>query len=293
MIPLPSLDSLHSFSLFLSSVFVLSAISLYTLCVYIHPSLLGTPPPPMQYLLVTAHPDDECMFFAPTIRGLLTRYSGNNGGSNGAKVSLLCLSIGNHESLGPVRRKELVASCKELGIHENDVFVVDHPELQDNPKTLWSASLTSRMIEEYVQKLNIDCIITFDHGGVSGHLNHISIRNAISHYISTHPTPLPAYQLTTISIFRKYLFIFDFPITLLSHYYHHYFSSSPESTAASSTSSAQVPMSDRVLFLSTWRDVTVSQKAMQRHVSQYVWFRRLYIRFSRYMVLNELERIKS
>lgn len=36
-------------------------------------------------LLVIAHPDDECMFFAPTIIGLQER---------GIKVNILCLSTG-------------------------------------------------------------------------------------------------------------------------------------------------------------------------------------------------------
>ncbi len=41
-------------------------------------------------LLVTAHPDDECMFFSPTILGLL---------DSGAKVHLMCLSKGKCDIL--------------------------------------------------------------------------------------------------------------------------------------------------------------------------------------------------
>lgn len=41
-------------------------------------------------LLVIAHPDDECMFFAPTILNLL---------KEGYTVYLLCLSAGNLLSL--------------------------------------------------------------------------------------------------------------------------------------------------------------------------------------------------
>ena len=36
-------------------------------------------------LLVTAHPDDECMFFTPTVRALV---------SEGVPVHVLCLSTG-------------------------------------------------------------------------------------------------------------------------------------------------------------------------------------------------------
>jgi len=32
--------------------------------------------------------------------------------------------------------------------------------------------LVARVVEEYVQKWDIDAIITFDDGGVTGHINH-------------------------------------------------------------------------------------------------------------------------
>ena len=35
------------------------------------------------------------------------------------------------------------------------------------------------------------------------------------------------------------------------------------------------------------------QKAMQCHWSQYVWFRRLYVIFSRYMIMNTLKPISE
>lgn len=37
-----------------------------------------------------------------------------------------------------------------------------------------------------------------------------------------------------------------------------------------------------------WRDFKLVQEAMAQHKSQMVWFRRLYIRFSRYMIINTL-----
>ena len=72
-------------------------------------------------LLLTAHPDDECMFFAPTLLALQetlkpppTLYS-------------LCLSVGNADGLGDVRRHELAASLDVLGIGEGRRWVLDHP----------------------------------------------------------------------------------------------------------------------------------------------------------------------
>lgn len=67
-------------------------------------------------LLVTAHPDDEAMFFAPT---LLTLFE------LGVPVKLLCLSTGNAKGMGTVRSQELVNACKYLGIADKDIVIID------------------------------------------------------------------------------------------------------------------------------------------------------------------------
>lgn len=58
-------------------------------------------------LLLTAHPDDECMFFTPAIRKFI---------AEGFEVELLCLSTGDYYGKGVVRRQELERSAKVLGI---------------------------------------------------------------------------------------------------------------------------------------------------------------------------------
>ncbi|OXB59502.1 hypothetical protein ASZ78_004475 [Callipepla squamata] len=68
-------------------------------------------------LLVTAHPDDEAMFFAPTLLGL---------GRAGARLAVLCCSAGNYYNQGEIRKKELEQSCCLLGIPASSVTVVDH-----------------------------------------------------------------------------------------------------------------------------------------------------------------------
>jgi N-acetylglucosaminylphosphatidylinositol deacetylase len=67
-------------------------------------------------LLITAHPDDECMFFAPSIREFI---------SEGCCVDLLCLSSGNYDGLGPVRTAEVRKSAAILGIET--VLVINDP----------------------------------------------------------------------------------------------------------------------------------------------------------------------
>lgn len=67
-------------------------------------------------LILTAHPDDEAMFFAPTILGLR---------NHGWDVSGLCLSLGDAEGLGEVRREELRKSYEVLGVEEGRVDVMN------------------------------------------------------------------------------------------------------------------------------------------------------------------------
>jgi N-acetylglucosaminylphosphatidylinositol deacetylase len=71
--------------------------------------------------LLIAHPDDEAMFFAPTLLALTRPETGNH-------VKILCLSTGNADGLGGTRRRELVKSAMLLGLRqEDDVFVIDSP----------------------------------------------------------------------------------------------------------------------------------------------------------------------
>lgn len=71
--------------------------------------------------LLIAHPDDEAMFFAPTILALTQPDKGNH-------VKILCLSRGNAEGLGDTRKREMVKSALILGLQrEDDVAVYDSP----------------------------------------------------------------------------------------------------------------------------------------------------------------------
>lgn len=71
--------------------------------------------------LLIAHPDDEAMFFAPTVLALTRPETGNH-------VKILCLSSGDADGLGETRKKELVKSGMALGLRqEDDVFVVESP----------------------------------------------------------------------------------------------------------------------------------------------------------------------
>ncbi|CAG8581012.1 9145_t:CDS:2, partial [Acaulospora morrowiae] len=97
-------------------------------------------------LLLIAHPDDECMFFGPSLLELVPKN----------KIHVLCLSIGNESGLGEIRRKELEASCVTLGIDVENVSSLDHQSLQDGPNNSWDSNVISTILDDYVNKNDIN-----------------------------------------------------------------------------------------------------------------------------------------
>ena len=67
-------------------------------------------------LLVTSHPDDECMFFGPTILSLTKNPA--------VSLFLLCMSNGDYRREGQTRKGELYQACKVLGIQEDNITVL-------------------------------------------------------------------------------------------------------------------------------------------------------------------------
>lgn len=69
------------------------------------------------------------------------------------------------------------------------------------------------------------------------------------------------FTLDSVNLCRKYTFVFDLLLSMIVSSY---------------------------WCVLSWRDFCLVQQAMAEHHSQMVWFRRLYIIFSRYMVINSL-----
>ena len=68
--------------------------------------------------LLIAHPDDEAMFFGPTVLALADPDLGNH-------LKILCLSNGNAEGIGETRKAELVKSAQLLGLRGEDVLILN------------------------------------------------------------------------------------------------------------------------------------------------------------------------
>ncbi|KAL2258406.1 hypothetical protein VTK26DRAFT_8295 [Humicola hyalothermophila] len=239
------------------------------------PQLLGA----KNLLVVTAHPDDECLFFSPSILGILDRNKGVTGG-------LLVMSTGNNYGIGETRIQELPGSCAALGIHPQRCIAMDHPDLQDNPKVWWNTTLIESIVDEHVAKWDVDAIITFDDGGVSGHINHRAVSAAVSHYAATKPRAPVAFTLTTTSLLRKYTFLGDLPLTALP------FALRIAGALAYPSSTADPKDGGRALAANTWHRYLKTRNAFAQHASQYTWDRNLYMIMSRYVWFNDLKRVE-
>lgn len=233
-------------------------------------------------LLLIAHPDDEAMFFAPSILSL-TR---NN------HVKILCLSTGDADGLGETRRRELVKSALHLGLKsEDDVVVVDDQvDFRDSMSVTWEEGKVAGRLE----REGMDVLVTFDEGGVSGHPNHISLYHGARAFIrgllresTDGKCPVDLYTLTSINIVRKYAGMSDALTTMVNWFM--------------STKSEDTAHPESLIFMShlvggngaTWG---TAWKAMtEAHVSQMRWFRYGWICLSRYMVVNDLqlEKVKA
>ena len=92
--------------------------------------------PNERVLLVTAHPDDECFFFGPTLLGLSSQTDSlfSLTVSNGTSSLLVDRErhdvprpIGNNDGVGLSREPELRSSLAILGIPPERSFLLSHP----------------------------------------------------------------------------------------------------------------------------------------------------------------------
>lgn len=150
----------------------------------------------MAAAVVVAHPDDESLFFGPTVR-LLLRERGQQG------VFVLSLSSGNFDGLGPQRIREIVAACGVLGVPARNVTVIEHPQLQDGPQQHWPPEAVAWVVEDYCRRYGVTVVVTFDAWGVSGHPNHRAVHQGCAALRSLPAAPL-VWALETVTLWRKY-----------------------------------------------------------------------------------------
>jgi len=311
------------------------------------------------WLLITAHPDDESMFFIPTLRNLLCLdYKNDSNDSQKPNIHLLCLSNGDYRDVsdGPVRTKELYKACSLIGIDgskssgASSVVVLDDDRLKDGPNEVWNSDLIANTVLERLQtilsskqqqstqqkqQINVN-IITFDQGGVSGHPNHVDVFRGIKHLLdekchvvrgddeklmarlilkqqagtngqddkNNHTeVNLRVLALQTISnpLYKYFLWIFVelLPIFLIwlvqVLLYTIYlllggFLFSKKGNRSIRFSRMNTTSDGKHLRCRLFDPVLVWM-AMAAHSSQFVWYRRLSVLFSRYTYLNDLHEL--
>lgn len=125
-------------------------------------------------LLAIAHPDDEVMFFGPTILNLLR---------DGHSVYILCFSygereicilnlckfetdncnlyfLGDSEGQGLTRKSELWKSCRVLGVPDENVTIIKHDHLKDGMTNRWPILPLSAHIRSFLNSYGIDTVTT-------------------------------------------------------------------------------------------------------------------------------------
>lgn len=210
-------------------------------------------------LLLISHPDDESMFFGPTLTRLALS-------PNVTDFKILSLSNGNADGLGERRTLELYNATKYWNFTEDHVIVLNDPKLQDNINKTWDAQYAATVLEEYAK--DTDIVITFDKEGISSHPNHVSCYHAALLWKEKSlAKQREVWALETVPVYRKYLLYVD---ALFA-----FFTRDPENQ-------------NKVLFLNDQYAYERLKIALGKHISQMVWFRQLYMMFSRYMLANEL-----
>jgi N-acetylglucosaminylphosphatidylinositol deacetylase len=278
-------------------------------------------------VLLIAHPDDEAMFFSPTLLALTDPSLGNH-------VKILCLSTGNADGLGETRKTELIDSAMKLGVRrKEDIFILDDGRFVDGLDQDWNTAAIAQLLAEAFApavaspksnkatptkgkaranvnaktssttapeegkdkpSATIDVLITFDAGGVSNHPNHRALYGGAVLFLknlmrgySGWECPVALYTLPTVNILRKYSSVLDALVTMTVGAV----SNLTGAFMGDKTVSRAERGAERVLFMSGLQRYWRAREAMVKgHTSQMVWFRWGWITVGRYMVVNDLKR---
>ena len=111
---------------------------------------------------------------------------------------MLCLTSG-------YRKLELLEALKIYGVDRKQIYVVHRPDIPDDIQKKWPKTTLMPIIQDTITKKSIDCVITFDKHGVSGHPNHISIREAAADLKNISKSRLTPYQGLRVETANKKL----------------------------------------------------------------------------------------
>lgn len=234
------------------------------------------------YVLVFAHPDDESMFFLPTIGWLVDQ---------GQQVWFLCLTTGNYDGLGSVREKELEQAGILLGaskvIIRNDnnnsnAAILDHPTKR------YDKQIVAKAIQDSLSKYKEQnfVLISFDEMGVSGHVNHTDVYYGVRELMEQQQQQQQDSSLSLLeawyleserNMVAKYIPLVSWLLLLISCF-----------VTTRFTSYAYTSSNKNSRMVVRMHNPKLNWAAMATHTSQFVWYRRLFVVFSCYTYSNKL-----
>lgn len=239
---------------------------------------------------VIGHPDDEVMFFSPSLVEITKRKHDN-------EVKIICFSRGDavDESFGDIRAHELRSSARIIGVKDENVIVLD--KFKDGMDEHWSAQdIASSLAKEVTHASKPLVLITFDDKGVSNHPNHISLFHGTKEFVAKYLKPkrdfnFKFYVLKSLNFWEKYSFTLltnvELFVDLLSKFvFSNILKININISFFNAYSDKQLPS---IKFYSDLNMLSVSYAAMAYgHFSQMVWFRYGWLIFSRYLTFNHL-----
>ena len=221
-------------------------------------------------LLVVSHPDDEAMFFAPTLAACAE-----------ARLvpTVLCLSNGDAFGQGVTREKELARSCASLGVGADRVRVVHARELSDGMGEAWPAEAVAAAVRAEVARTRATSVVTFDKGGASGHPNHVATWRGcveLTRAAATRgqPPPVPVWALRTLRPYRRLLGPADAALAAVLAF----------ARGAMRGQAAE-------LLLAPRGAAAAARTAMAEHRSQTTWYRGAFMQLAAYVHMNALARV--
>lgn len=115
---------------------------------------------------IIAHSDDEAFGPAGTLAMLTDK---------GKEIHIICVTdnddktiVDKPKNLAEIRKKELKKSAKVLGVKKVHFLGYKDGELSNN-----AYHRIAEDIKEILDKVNPDTLLTFEHRGISGHIDHI------------------------------------------------------------------------------------------------------------------------
>lgn len=164
----------------------------------------------MKYLFIFAHPDDETVACAGTIKQLVDQgdeviiVSATDGGAG--ELSEAVNKQFKGQSAKDIRRRESAAVAQQLGVIEFRFLDFEDGEITN--QTVWGP--LTLQITQLIDEFTPDVVVTFDHSGWYFHLDHVgvSIATTLAYHQAEHRPAALLFSHLVVSG-SKWQYVFD------------------------------------------------------------------------------------